>query len=87
MKIASVRGRREHLGRAKVNAIQNTSFLKVALLGAVAATLLAGCGKKDDPVTQAEKKDVAPGVPAPCCRLAKARGSRRRSCKRSSPTY
>jgi hypothetical protein len=27
--------------------------------------LLAGCGKKDDPITQAEKKDVAEGVAAP----------------------
>ena len=27
--------------------------------------LLAGCGKKDDPIAQAEKKDVAKGVAAP----------------------
>ena len=27
--------------------------------------LLAGCGKKDDPVAKAEKKDAATGVPAP----------------------
>ncbi len=39
--------------------------LKWALLCAVAATLMAGCGKKDDPIAQAEKKDVAKGVPAP----------------------
>ncbi len=35
------------------------------MLGALAVTLVAGCGKKDDPVAQAEKKDVAKGVPAP----------------------
>ena len=36
-----------------------------ALLCAVALTLIAGCGKKDDPIAQAEKKDVAKGVSAP----------------------
>src|SRR5262245_28920431 len=40
--------------------------LKKALaLGCIAAALLAGCGKKDDSISQAEKKDVAAGVPAP----------------------
>jgi len=39
--------------------------LKWALLCAVAATLVVGCGKKDDPIAQAEKKDVARGVSAP----------------------
>ena len=39
--------------------------LKLAFLCAVAATLMAGCGKKDDSITQAEKKDVAQGVSAP----------------------
>ena len=34
-------------------------------LGVVAAAVLAGCGKKDDPVSQAAKQDVAKGVPAP----------------------
>jgi hypothetical protein len=32
---------------------------------AIGLGLLAGCGKKDDPINQAEKKDVAKGVPAP----------------------
>jgi hypothetical protein len=40
-------------------------FLKWAVLCVVAATLIVGCGKKDDPIAQAEKKDVAKGVPAP----------------------
>ena len=31
----------------------------------LAVAMLAGCGKKDDPVTQAAKQDVATGVPAP----------------------
>ncbi len=39
--------------------------LRLALICAVGALLVAGCGKKDDPVAQAEKKDVANGVPAP----------------------
>ncbi len=42
-----------------------SNCLKVGLLCAVAATLIAGCGKKDDPIAQAEKKDVATGVAAP----------------------
>jgi hypothetical protein len=39
--------------------------LKWTLVCVVAATLVAGCGKKDDPIAQAEKQDVAKGVPAP----------------------
>ena len=42
-----------------------SNCLKWALLCAVAATLLAGCGRKDDPIAQAEKKDAAKGVAAP----------------------
>ena len=42
-----------------------SKFLKWVLLCAVAATLIAGCGKQDDPIAQAEKKDVAKGVAAP----------------------
>ncbi len=33
--------------------------------GLIAVALLGGCGKKEDPVSQAAKKDVAAGVPAP----------------------
>jgi len=40
-------------------------FLRIALICAVGAVLVAGCGKKDDSVAQAEKNDVAKGVPAP----------------------
>ena len=36
-----------------------------AVAAAIAAALLTGCGKKDDPIAQAEKKDVAAGVSAP----------------------
>jgi hypothetical protein len=44
--------------------------MKYNTLGAVLAVgltlaVVAGCGKKDDPITQAEKKDVAKGVAAP----------------------
>ena len=46
----------------------NTSLAR-ALRGALpcmlAAVALLGCGKKDDPVAQAVKQDVAAGVPAP----------------------
>ena len=42
------------------------------LLAAVAATLIVGCGKKDDTIAQAEKKDVAKGVAAPSIEQTKA---------------
>ncbi len=38
----------------------------------VTATLVAACGNKNDAVTQAEKKDVAAGVPAPRIEQTKA---------------
>jgi len=41
------------------------ALLQGALCGAIVAALLAGCGKKDDAIAQAEKKDVAAGLPAP----------------------
>ncbi len=46
--------------------------LRIVGLGIVAAAMLAGCGKKEDPVSQAEKKDVAAGVPAPSIAETKA---------------
>jgi hypothetical protein len=39
--------------------------MKWAAIIAATAALIAGCGKKDDPIAQAEKKDVAKGVAAP----------------------
>jgi hypothetical protein len=39
-----------------------SKLLNLALLLIAATTLVAGCGKKDDPIAQAEKKDVAKGV-------------------------
>ena len=39
--------------------------LRWMLVWVVAATLIAGCGKKDDPIAQAERNDVAKGVAAP----------------------
>jgi hypothetical protein len=47
-------------------------FLNFAILLIAATTLIAGCGKKDDSVAQAEKKDVAKGVPAPSIAETKA---------------
>ena len=44
----------------------------ILAVGLAAATLLAGCGRKDDAVTQAAKKDVAAGVPAPGIEEVKA---------------
>ncbi len=35
------------------------------MAAALALTVIAGCGKKDDPIAKAEKKDVAKGVAAP----------------------
>ena len=42
------------------------------LLAAVAATLIVGCGKRDDVIAQAEKKDVAKGVSPPSIEQTKA---------------
>jgi len=42
------------------------------LVSAIALSLLAGCGKKDDPITQAEKKDATKGVAAPSIAETKA---------------
>ena len=42
------------------------SAAKLAIFAiALSAVLLAGCGKQDDVVTQAAKKDAAAGIPAP----------------------
>jgi len=40
-------------------------FVSLAVILVAAAALVAGCGKKDDPVAKAEKKDAAKGIPAP----------------------
>jgi hypothetical protein len=40
-------------------------FFSEVLAIVIGLGLLAGCGKKDDPITQAEKKDVAKGIGAP----------------------
>ena len=42
-----------------------SSFLRLAWLGAAAAALIGGCGRTDDSIAEAEKKDVAiPGAVA-----------------------
>ena len=48
------------------------AYVRLVLLCVLAATLGAGCVTKDDPVAQAEKKDVAKGVPAPSIAETKA---------------
>ena len=47
-------------------------FINGVMAIAVAAILLAGCDKKDDSIAQAEKQDVAKGVPAPGIEETKA---------------
>jgi hypothetical protein len=42
-----------------------STCIKWVAIFAAATTLVAGCGKKDDPIAKAEKKDVAKGVAAP----------------------
>ena len=42
-----------------------TTTLRWVAVAAASLFLMTGCGKKDDPIAQAEKKDVAKGVPAP----------------------
>jgi len=49
-----------------------SACVKWTAIFAAAAALIAGCGKKDDPITQAEKKDVAKGVAAPSIAETKA---------------
>src|SRR5437588_9722678 len=41
------------------------AWARWAAIVVTAAGLIAGCGKKDDPIAQAEKKDVAKGMAAP----------------------
>ena len=43
---------------------RHPKFLQFAAL-ALAVALFAGCGKKEDPITQTEVKEAAKGVPAP----------------------
>jgi hypothetical protein len=45
---------------------------RLALAALLAVTLVAGCSKKNDTISQAEKKDVAAGVPAPSIEETKA---------------
>ena len=51
---------------------RRSAFLKWVVLSAAATILIAGCGKKDDAISQAEKKDVAKGVAAPSIEQTKA---------------
>lgn len=50
----------------------HSKLLTCVALIAAATMLVTGCGKKDDPVAQAAKKDVAKGVPAPSIAETKA---------------
>jgi len=52
--------------------IEALNFLRTTLLCAAAALAVVACGKKDDAVTQAAKKDVAAGVAAPSLAEVKA---------------
>lgn len=47
-------------------------LLRTLSLYAIAATLISGCGNKDELVVQAEKKDVPKGVAAPSIEQTKA---------------
>src|SRR6059058_6231474 len=47
-------------------------FLNLAVLIVAVTTLAAGCGKKDDSIAQAEKKDLAKGIAAPSIAEVKA---------------
>jgi hypothetical protein len=49
-----------------------SKFVTLAVLLIVATTLVAGCGKKDDSVAQAEMKDAAKGIAAPSIAEIKA---------------
>jgi len=47
-------------------------FVQLAFILIAATALTAACGKKNDPIAQAEKKDAANGVPAPSIAETKA---------------
>jgi hypothetical protein len=47
-------------------------FLSGVLGIAIGLGLLASCGKKDDPINQAEKKDATKGIAAPSIAETKA---------------
>jgi hypothetical protein len=49
-----------------------STFLNFVILLFAATTLVAGCGKKEDSVAQAEKKDAAKGIAAPSIAETKA---------------
>ena len=48
------------------------AFIDAAMAAVVASIVLVGCDKKNDSVAQAEKKEVAQGVPAPGIEETKA---------------
>jgi len=45
--------------------MKQSNVITLLLCAAIGLAALAGCGKKDDPITQAVKKDAAKGVAAP----------------------
>ncbi|WP_224788298.1 DUF1254 domain-containing protein [Pseudomonas fluorescens] len=49
-----------------------SACMKWVAIFAMATTLIAGCNKKEDPIAQAEKKDVAQGIAAPSVTETKA---------------
>ena len=48
------------------------AFIDAAMAAVVASIVLVGCDKKNDSVAQAEKKEVAQGVPVPGIEETKA---------------
>jgi hypothetical protein len=67
----------DHPGRAQpiihlLRSDRMRNALKFVAFGLLAAALLGGCSKKEDPVAQAAKKEVASGVPAPSIAEVKA---------------
>ena len=55
-----------------MNRKSNPGWTMAAALVVVGSTLFAGCASKNDPITQADKADVAKGVPAPSLEQTKA---------------
>src|SRR5262245_35787457 len=51
---------------------QRRALASSALYGAIVVMALAGCGKQDDTITQAAKKEVASGIAAPSIAEVKA---------------
>src|SRR6476620_8845621 len=70
-KTASAAGKPPDIRMGAVMKTKRT-FICCAIAAVIGTALLVGCDKKNDSIAQAEKQDVAQGVPAPGIEETKA---------------